>query len=160
MMILDLITTPNGEVTREIHKLFWSGVGDGLDDNRVATEVEIQFTRAKIDFWKEFWETALISYDQRKVYLTKSYLKAKELFDNTNYSGLYNDPQLKSLDNERFKEAFTRILIAASKNETSVVDWSLKRIELNRNVIRMKIVQAYIMHHRLERLRNKDYFKK
>ena len=49
---------------------------------------------------------------------------------------------------------------AASKNETSVVDWSLKRIELNRNVIRMKIVQAYIMHHRLERLRNKDYFKK
>ena len=39
----------------------------------------------------------LVSHDQKKIFKTKKYIKAKESYDLINTSGMYNAPQLKNV---------------------------------------------------------------
>ena len=158
--ILNYISTPHGDVTEELHKIFWSGIKNDInDDTRVALELSIQMMHARLNLWKEFWASVLISYDKKEIFKSKNYIKSKEFFDLTNYSGMYNDPELKNIGNENFNEAMERVFIAASKNEDSYLDFNLKRKSLDKNFIKVELAKALLMANRLEILGQRDYFK-
>ena len=160
--ILDFITSPDGDVTEEMHKIFWSGVPISNDINNKANfdlMLDLHMMNARIDLWKELWTCALISYDKKEIFKSKKYKEAKEAFDSINYSGIYNDPELKNIDNENFNKAIERVFIAASKNEDSYIDFNLKRRSLDKNLIKVDLAKALLMSNRLEILGQRDYFK-
>ena len=59
-----------------------------------------------------------------------------------------------------FDEFINRILVAASKNDTSFLDMNLERTDLTRNYILNKKVQSLILLDRFNKLNNPNYFTK
>ena len=74
--ILEFITSPDGDVTEEMHKIFWSGVPISNDINNKANfdlMLDLHMMNARIDLWKELWTCALISYDKKEIFEDLAY---------------------------------------------------------------------------------------
>ena len=158
LKILLFITGPNGEVDKTVHKIFWEGVDTKDLDSAVGVMFDLKFYGARIEFFKEFWECVLISYDEKKVYKTKNYFEAKKSFDLVSNKNLYSDTELKGLTNELHEEYMNRTLQAAASNSTSYITDDLKRIDWNRKYIQERVIQSLIILNRFEKLSDPYYY--
>jgi hypothetical protein len=172
--ILKYITTPTGEVTKEVHDYFWMGIDkkltvkqlndaekkDGSVPENLSLMISIIFRETQIKVEKELWESVLVSYETMSIFKTRNFVEAKEKFDLTNNANLSSDKQKMLLRNKMFDEFINRILVAASKNDTSFLDMNLERTDLTRNYILNKKVQSLILLDRFNKLNNPNYFTK
>ena len=122
--------------------------------------ISIIFSETSIKVEKELWESVLVSYETMSIFKTRNFVEAKEKFDLANNANFYSDKQKMLLRNKMFDEFINRILVAASKNDTSFLDMNLERTDLTRNYILNKKVQSLILLDRFNKLNNPNYFTK
>ena len=172
--ILKYIKTPTGEVTKEVHDYFWMGIDKkltikqlsdakkkgGSASDYLSLSISIIFSETSIKVEKELWESVLVSYETMSIFKTRNFVEAKEKFDLANNANFYSDKQKMLLRNKMFDEFINRILVAASKNDTSFLDMNLERTDLTRNYILNKKVQSLILLDRFNKLHNPNYFTK
>jgi len=133
---------------------------DGSVPENLSLMISIIFRETQIKVEKELWESVLVSYETMSIFKTRNFVEAKEKFDLTNNANLSSDKQKMLLRNKMFDEFINRILVAASKNDTSFLDMNLERTDLTRNYILNKKVQSLILLDRFNKLNNPNYFTK
>lgn len=171
--ILQYMMTPAGEVSKEIHDLFWSGVKKKMtieqlkefktnpdSEKTLDRLISLQFYRIKIELQKNFWESVQASYDTKTIYKTKKYKNSKEEYDLINTSQFYLDREKKNISNKMFDEYLERLFTAAANNSQTFLDLDLKREEFSRNYITKKIIQSLIFVDRYEKISDPSYYEK
>lgn len=81
MIINQVLNVDQGKVTKQMHADFWNDVPD--KDNIVGfmetSGLMAKLTKDGMNYQKELWKTALISYQTKQVFKSDDYLKAKDI---------------------------------------------------------------------------------
>ena len=81
MMIINQVLNVNqGKVTKQMHTDFWKDVPDKEDliGFMETTGIMAKLTRDGMNYQMELWKSALISYQNKQVFKSEDYIKAKE----------------------------------------------------------------------------------
>ena len=81
MIINQVLNVDQGKVTKQMHADFWNDVPD--KDNIVGfmetSGLMAKLTKDGMNYQKELWKTALISYQTKQFFKSDDYLKAKDI---------------------------------------------------------------------------------
>lgn len=81
MIINQVLNVDQGKVTKQMHADFWNDVPDKDDivGFMETSGLMAKLTKDGMNYQKELWKTALISYQTRQVFKSDDYLKAKDI---------------------------------------------------------------------------------
>ena len=82
--VFSVVMSVYGKIDKHLHKRFWKDI---KNRNEIAKYLEssgitVKITRDSLNYSKELWKSALVSYDQKQVYQSENYLKAKKELNN------------------------------------------------------------------------------
>tara|TARA_R110001632_G_scaffold11796_1_gene41838 strand:- start:9 stop:584 length:576 start_codon:yes stop_codon:yes gene_type:complete len=80
MIIHQVLNVDQGKVTKQMHTDFWKDVPDKEDliGFMETTGIMAKLTRDGMNYQMELWKSALISYQNKQVFKSEDYIKAKE----------------------------------------------------------------------------------
>ena len=80
MIIHQVLNVDQGKVTKQMHTDFWKDVPDKSDmvEFMETTGIMAKLTRDGMNYQMELWKSALISYQNKQVFKSEDYIKAKE----------------------------------------------------------------------------------
>ncbi|MBC8306258.1 MAG: hypothetical protein H8E55_62170 [Pelagibacterales bacterium] len=79
MFILhQVLNVDQGKVTKQMHTDFWNDVPDDVAKFMETTGLMAKITRDGMKYQMELWKSALISYQNKQVFKSEDYIKAKE----------------------------------------------------------------------------------
>jgi hypothetical protein len=79
-IIHQVLNVDQGKVTKQMHTDFWKDVPDKEDliGFMETTGIMAKLTRDGMNYQMELWKSALISYQNKQVFKSEDYIKAKE----------------------------------------------------------------------------------
>ena len=80
MIIHQVLNVDQGKVTKQMYTDFWKDVPDkeNLIGFMETTGIMAKLTRDGMNYQMELWKSALISYQNKQVFKSEDYIKAKE----------------------------------------------------------------------------------
>ena len=80
MIIHQVLNVDQGKVTKKMHTDFWKDVPNKSDmvEFMETTGIMAKLTRDGMNYQMELWKSALISYQNKQVFKSEDYIKAKE----------------------------------------------------------------------------------
>lgn len=80
MIINQVLNVDQGKVTKQMHTDFWKDIPDKNDIVKFmeTTGIMAKLTRDGMNYQMELWKSALISYQNKQVFKSEDYIKAKE----------------------------------------------------------------------------------
>ena len=80
MIFHQVLNVDQGKVTKQMHTDFWSDVPDKDDvvNYMETTGLMAKITKDGMNYQKELWKSALISYQNNQVFKSDDYLKARD----------------------------------------------------------------------------------
>ena len=80
MIIHQVLNVDQGKVTKQMHTDFWKDIPDKEDliGFMETTGMMAKLTRDGMNYQMELWKSALISYQNKQVFKSEDYIKAKE----------------------------------------------------------------------------------
>ena len=80
MIIHQVLNVDQGKVTKQMHTDFWKDVPNKSDmvEFMETTGIMAKLTRDGMNYQMELWKSALISYQNKQVFKSEDYIKAKE----------------------------------------------------------------------------------
>lgn len=80
MIIHQVLNVDQGKVTKQMYTDFWKDVPDKEDliGFMETTGIMAKLTRDGMNYQMELWKSALISYQNKQVFKSEDYIKAKE----------------------------------------------------------------------------------
>ena len=80
MIIHQVLNVDQGKVTKQMHTDFWKDIPDKNDIVKFmeTTGIMAKLTRDGMNYQMELWKSALISYQNKQVFKSEDYIKAKE----------------------------------------------------------------------------------
>jgi len=81
MIINQVLNVDQGKITKQMHADFWNDVPDKDDiiGFMETSGLMAKLTKDGMNYQKELWKTALISYQTKQVFKSDDYLKAKDI---------------------------------------------------------------------------------
>ena len=80
MIFHQVLNVDQGKVTKQMHTDFWSDVPDKDDvvNYMETTGLMAKITKDGMNYQKELWKSALISYQNKQVFKSDDYIKARD----------------------------------------------------------------------------------
>jgi ABC-type sulfate/molybdate transport systems ATPase subunit len=80
MIFHQVLNVDQGKVTKQMHTDFWSDVPDKDDvvNYMETTGLMAKITKDGMNYQKELWKSALISYQNNQVFKSNDYIKARD----------------------------------------------------------------------------------
>ena len=80
MIFQQVLNVDQGKVTKQMHTDFWSDVPDKDDvvNYMETTGLMAKITKDGMNYQKELWKSALISYQNNQVFKSDDYIKARD----------------------------------------------------------------------------------
>ena len=80
MIFQQVLNVDQGKVTKQMHADFWSDVPDKDDvvNYMETTGLMAKITKDGMNYQKELWKSALISYQNKQVFKSDDYIKARD----------------------------------------------------------------------------------
>ena len=161
--VLGIVMNVNGKIDKYLHSRFWKDVDNSQE---LATFLETSGIQAKIireglNYQRELWKSALVSYERKQVFKSESYLNAKKdmnFFINNTIKNIQNLNERNAVKNQmRISMANSQGLLeaAAAHKPLIGVQGITVQIDKERIVYVLKNIDSSFL--RIEKLLNPNW---